>query len=170
MGLTGAVGPVPSPSWKEGGAGSPGEKARQPAQATPGREDQLTLSPEALALVQRLKATDARVRAHEAAHLAAAGGLAQGGAQFTTTRGPDGRPYAVAGEVRIDGGGVPGDAEATLAKSLQVQRAALAPADPSPQDRSVAAQAAALAARARGELARGTDRESRSPGRVDLTA
>lgn len=168
MGVVGAVGPVLSPSWKEAGAGQPGAKAPQPPEEDRGGEDQLTLSPEALALVQRLKATDARVRAHEAAHLAAAGGLAQGGAQFTTTRGPDGRPYAVAGEVRIDGGGVPGDAKATLAKALQVQRAALAPGDPSPQDRSVAAQAAALAARARGELARGDGAET--PGRVDLSA
>ncbi len=37
-------------------------------------------------------------------------------------------------------------------KMQQVERAALAPADPSPQDRRVAAQAAAVEARARGEL------------------
>jgi hypothetical protein len=37
-----------------------------------------------------------------------------------------------------------------------VQAAALAPADPSPQDRAVAAQAAATAQKAQAELARST--------------
>jgi len=102
--------------------------------------------------VAELKATDARVRAHEAAHMAAAGGLAKGGPSFSYQQGPDGKAYAVGGEVSIDSGGVPGNPKASLAKARQIQQAALAPSDPSPQDRAVAAAAAAMAAQALGEL------------------
>lgn len=111
-----------------------------------------------------LRARDRQVRAHEAAHLAAAGGLARGGASFTYTRGPDGRNYATGGEVSIDA--TPADTPtATLAKAQQIQAAALAPADPSPQDRSVAAAAATMAAQARREL------QTKGPGQfLDTTA
>lgn len=119
----------------------------------PREEDGLTLSPEAQRLVAELKATDGRVRAHEAAHLAAAGGLARGGARFSYRQGPDGRSYAVGGEVSLDTGAVAGNPRATLAKARQIQQAALAPGDPSPQDRAVAAAAAAMAVAAQAELA-----------------
>jgi hypothetical protein len=103
--------------------------------------------------LQDLADTDRRVRAHEAAHLAASGGLAQGGASFSTVRGPDGRMYAVGGEVSIDvsRGRTP---EETIARAQTVRRAALAPADPSSQDYRVAAQAAQMQAEAQRELAR----------------
>ncbi len=45
---------------------------------------------------------DREVRAHEMAHLAAAGGLASSGATFTYQHGPDGVSYAIGGEVKID--------------------------------------------------------------------
>ena len=99
-----------------------------------------------------LAATDRQVRAHEAAHLAAAGALAQGGANFTTVRGPDGQMYAIGGEVSIDVSAAR-TPEATIAKAEQIRRAALAPADPSAQDYRVAAQAAQLLAQAQRELA-----------------
>ncbi|HEX9010202.1 MAG TPA: putative metalloprotease CJM1_0395 family protein [Holophagaceae bacterium] len=101
-----------------------------------------------------LKARDQRVRAHEAAHLTAAGGLARGGASYTYERGPDGNAYAVGGEVSIDTSPVPGNPAATLAKAQRIQAAALAPADPSSQDRSVAAAAAAMATQAQRDLQR----------------
>lgn len=109
------------------------------------------LPPDDANLVQKLKEEDHRVRSHEAAHQAAAGGLARGGS-FTYETGPDGQRYAVGGEVSIDTSPVDGKPQATMMKMQQVQRAALAPADPSPQDRRVAAQAAAVEAKARGEL------------------
>lgn len=112
------------------------------------------LSPDAKRVVAQLKAIDAKVRAHEAAHLAAAGGVAKGGASYTYQRGPDGKQYAVGGEVPIDTSDVPGDPKATLAKAEQIQKAALAPSDPSSQDRAVAAAAASMAAKASMELAR----------------
>ncbi|TVO53477.1 hypothetical protein FHP91_15750 [Denitromonas halophila] len=102
--------------------------------------------------VAALASTDRKVRSHEAAHLAAAGGLAQGGASFSTVRGPDGQMYAVGGEVGIDvsPGRTPDE---TIAKAQQIQRAALAPADPSSQDYRVAAIAAQLIQQAQRELA-----------------
>jgi hypothetical protein len=64
--------------------------------------------------------------------------------------------YAVGGEVSIDCSPVKGDPQATVAKMQAIQRAAMAPADPSGQDRSVAAAAAAAAAQARQEMAQKT--------------
>lgn len=103
--------------------------------------------------VRALAARDREVRAHESAHMAAAGGLARGGISLETERGPDGRQYAVGGEVRIDTSAVAGDPQATIAKARQIRRAALAPAEPSSADRSVASQAAAMEAAATAELA-----------------
>jgi hypothetical protein len=102
-------------------------------------------------VVAKLRARDTEVRAHEAAHLAAAGGIAAGGASFTYERGPDGKMYAVGGEVPISvqGGNTP---EETIAKMRQVAAAALAPADPSPQDYAVASNARSEEMRALQEL------------------
>lgn len=104
--------------------------------------------------VAALKRRDREVRAHEAAHQAAAGALATSGPSFAYETGPDGRRYAVGGEVSIDTSPVSGDPEATVRKLQQVRSAALAPASPSAQDRRVAAQATAAANEARAEAAR----------------
>jgi hypothetical protein len=103
--------------------------------------------------INELRSRDREVRAHEMAHLSVAGSLSRGGPTFEFVVGPDGQRYAVAGEVQIDTSGVPGDPEATLQKAQQIQQAALAPAQPSAQDRSVAIAAAAMAAEARAEIA-----------------
>ena len=100
--------------------------------------------------VRKMKTRDREVRAHERAHLAAGAGLVKGGASFSMQRGPDGRMYAVGGEVKIDTSSEK-DPEATIRKMQQVKRAALAPADPSSSDRAVAAQAGQIEARARQE-------------------
>ncbi|MEH6565702.1 MAG: putative metalloprotease CJM1_0395 family protein [Halopseudomonas sp.] len=102
--------------------------------------------------IQDLSARDREVRAHEQAHMAV-GGQHAGSVQYDYTRGPDGKLYAVGGEVGIDTAPVPGDPQATIDKMEQVRRAALAPAEPSGQDRTVAAQAAQAIAQARAELA-----------------
>lgn len=104
-------------------------------------------------IVDDLKRRDREVREHEAAHLAAAGGHARGGASFEYTTGPDGGRYATAGEVQIDTSPVPDDPAATITKMEQVKRAALAPAQPSSQDRAVAAQAQREIQQAQAELA-----------------
>ncbi len=124
-------------------------------------------SQEEIQQLQKLRAHDRETRAHEQAHLAAAGGLARGGASFTYQRGPDGRLYAVGGEVKIDTSPVPGDPQATLEKARQIQRAALAPTEPSVQDRAVAAQAARMAVTARAELAKEqSDHEDQTPNNI----
>jgi len=99
-----------------------------------------------------LKKTDQEVRQHEAAHLAAAGGYAKGGASFEYTTGPDNKRYAVGGEVNIDTSEEK-TPEATLQKARQIRGAALAPASPSGQDRAVAASAAKMEAEAKQEIA-----------------
>ena len=109
------------------------------------------LTAEERRIVAELQRIDRQVRAHEQAHLAAAAGLARG-VSFRYASGPDGRRYAVAGEVRIDTAPVEGRPEATIRKAQQVRAAANAPANPSAQDRAVAAQAAAMEAQARQEL------------------
>jgi len=110
------------------------------------------LTPEQQQEVNRLRAIDRKVHAHEQAHMAAGAGLT-GGASFQYTRGPDGRQYAIAGEVtlNVSSGQTP---ESTIERASQVQAAALAPVDPSPQDRAVAAAAALMESQARAELSR----------------
>lgn len=93
-----------------------------------------------LALLRELQKADQAVKAHEMAHLAAAGGYAKGGASFSYQRGPDGQNYAVGGEVQVDTG-KEATPEATIQKMQIVRQAALAPIDPSPQDQRVAAHA-----------------------------
>lgn len=109
--------------------------------------------PQAQQLINELAARDQEVRQHELAH-AAAGGQYAGAPTFEYQRGPDGRLYAVGGEVHIDTSPIPDDPQATLEKAEVILRAALAVTEPSSQDRSVAAQAAMMATEARAELAR----------------
>jgi len=104
-------------------------------------------------VLRRLRARDREVRAHENAHIAAAGELVRGGPSYTLQQGPDGRSYAIGGEVQLDVSEVPDDPEATVNKSERVRRAALAPAQPSPQDFRVAGSANQMAARARIDIA-----------------
>jgi len=113
-----------------------------------------TLTEEEQKQVEDLKKRDAEVRAHEQAHLSASGGLAQGGASLTYDNGPDGKRYANGGEVSIDVSSVPNDPQASLIKAQKIRRAALAPSDPSSQDRSVAADASRMEAEARVEVAK----------------
>ncbi|MGH1470829.1 MAG: putative metalloprotease CJM1_0395 family protein [Cellvibrionaceae bacterium] len=102
-------------------------------------------------MIQELSARDREVRAHERAH-AAVGGQHAGAPTYTYQRGPDGVSYAVGGEVSISTSKVAGNPQATIEKAQQVRRAALAPAEPSPQDRRVAASATQMESEARQEL------------------
>jgi hypothetical protein len=122
------------------------------------------LSPEAAAQVTKLKARDADVRAHEEAHVAAGGSLITGGPTYSYQRGPDGKSYAVGGDVSIDTAAVAGDPKATLAKARQIVAAALAPADPSGQDESVASQAQGMAANAQAQVTKAAGAGSGAKG------
>lgn len=125
---------------------------RAAGQGASGAGQQGKLSADEQATVAKLKARDKEVRQHEQAHLSASGGLATSGASFTYERGPDGVNYAVGGEVSINTS--PGKTpQETLSRAERIRAAALAPADPSGQDRAVAAAAAGMAYQARAELA-----------------
>jgi hypothetical protein len=109
------------------------------------------LSEEERKQVEELKKRDQEVKTHEAAHKAAGGQYVRGAASYTYQSGPDGRRYAIGGEVKIDSGKVEGDPQKTIEKGETIRRAAMAPAEPSSQDRQVAAKAAQMVAEARME-------------------
>jgi hypothetical protein len=128
------------------------ERTRSDAQAARDKAAEAHALKEQQEQIAELAKRDREVRAHERAH-AAAGGQFAGSPVYETTRGPDGVSYAVAGEVSIDTGKIADDPQATLDKAMQIHAAATAPAEPSAQDRQVAAQAVRMAAEARAELA-----------------
>ena len=98
------------------------------------------------AQITDLQARDAEVKAHEAAHQGGGGGAAT----YTFQQGPDGKMYAIGGEVSISlkTGSTP---EETIANAMQVVAAATAPANPSSQDMAVAASAKSMIIKAQQE-------------------
>lgn len=120
------------------------------------------LSQEERRRVQQLQQRDREVRAHERAHLMAGRELVVRGASYSYQRGPDDKQYAVGGEVTIDTSPVRGDPQATREKARRIRETALAPAQPSNQDRSVAARATQMAMQARIEILRQREDESTS--------
>ncbi len=131
---------------------TPTKDAAQSGQGRAGPKSGHDANPEEQRQVRELQARDRDVRAHEQAHRSAAGPYAMGGASYTYQVGPDGHRYAVGGEVRIDTAPIAGDPHATLQKAQTVQRAALAPAEPSAQDRAVAAAASRMAMEAQADI------------------
>jgi hypothetical protein len=116
--------------------------------------------------VVALKARDTEVRVHEAAHAASAGGLG-GRPSLEYATGPDGRRYAVSGEVSIDmsPGRTP---QETVTRARTIRAAATAPASPSAQDMAVASAAARMEAEAQREIlqAHQAEVEGRSEART----
>ncbi|WDE11651.1 putative metalloprotease CJM1_0395 family protein [Thalassomonas haliotis] len=131
--------------------GQEASASREPGQEAQSESEQFAEEQE----IQALRARDLEVRAHELAH-ASVGGSATGSPSYTYEQGPDGRKYAVGGEVSVDLSPVSGDPQATIAKMQKVHAAALAPAEPSSQDKQVAATASRIILQAQSELA-GTD-------------
>ncbi|WP_420845014.1 putative metalloprotease CJM1_0395 family protein [Marinobacter iranensis] len=146
----------------ESGSDRPVEQASANERARPQRsstENARGFDESELEQLTELKARDREVRAHEAAHQSV-GGQYTGSISYVYQRGPDGAQYAVGGEVSIDTSPVRGDPQATIDKMRVVRAAALAPAEPSSQDRAVAAEAMQLMLQAQVEL-------SSEPGRSD---
>lgn len=108
------------------------------------------LSQDEKRLVTDLQSRDSEVRAHEAAHQS--GGASTGGASYTYQKGPDGRMYAIGGEVSISfsSGSTP---QETIANAQAVIASALAPADPSGQDMAVASSAMVMMMKAQQQVA-----------------
>ena len=111
-----------------------------------------TLSDEDQRVVELLKQRDSEVRAHEQAHVGAGGGHVTSGPSYSYQTGPDGKRYAIGGEVGIDTSMNSGDPDGNLQKARAIIRAAMAPAEPSSQDVRVAASARAMESRAQQEI------------------
>ncbi|MEM9064605.1 MAG: putative metalloprotease CJM1_0395 family protein [Planctomycetota bacterium] len=133
-------------------AGDAGEPDNAPDAKADRGPDGEPLSDEEQAQLDQMRDRDSEVRTHEQAHIAAAGELFRGGPYYEYASGPDGKRYAVGGRVSIDTS--PGQTpEETIQKAARIRAAAMAPAEPSSTDRSVAAKADRMAAEARQELA-----------------
>ena len=102
-------------------------------------------------VINQLSKRDREVRSHELAH-ATVGGSTTGSPSYSFEVGPNGKKYAVDGEVKVDLSIVAGDPKATILKMQKVYDAALAPINPSPQDIRVAASATRKILTAQSEL------------------
>lgn len=96
------------------------------------------LTPREEKLVQQLERIDKDVHEHELQHYLAAQPYSRAPEYFEVT-GPDGRRFAVSGITAFDASPIAGDTEATIRKLDSLVRAALAPREPSEEDRRVAA-------------------------------
>lgn len=144
-----------TPEYKTGPGGQP-EKDHEHAGAARDAKSQANdidsaEAQQEKAIIAELSARDREVRAHEQAH-AAVGGPFAGSPQYSFQSGPNGKQYAVGGEVSISLSPIAGNPEATIRKAEVVHRAALAPAEPSSQDRAVASQATQMKLQAQIEL------------------
>lgn len=149
--------------------GERGEKQRPDGASEKTAQNGQQLDEAQLKELRELKTRDREVRAHEQAHQAV-GGQYAGSISYTYQRGPDGNQYAIGGEVSISTSPVQGDPQATIEKMRTVRAAALAPAEPSGQDRAVAAEAMQLMLQAQVELTSenretGEASQDREPGR-----
>jgi hypothetical protein len=102
-------------------------------------------------VINDLENRDTEVRSHELAH-SVIGGSFTGSPNYSYETGPNGKRYAVDGEVSVDLSVIEGDPAATIAKMQKVHAAALAPADPSTKDIQVAASAIQIILQAQSEL------------------
>ncbi|MFH1449946.1 MAG: putative metalloprotease CJM1_0395 family protein [bacterium] len=110
--------------------------------------------------VAKLRQRDTEVKNHEAAHIAAGGQYVRGGAHYAYQEGPDGRRYAVGGDVSISTGPEK-TPEESIRKAQIVRNAALAPSDPSSADTQIAAAASKMEMSARQELTQQKTEETR---------
>jgi len=131
-------------------------KTDRPGSGVSGRD----LSSKEKAVVRELEMRDREVHAHEQAHAAAGAGIA-GAPSYSYETGPDGRRYAVDGEVAIHVRTGSDDPQVAIQQYEQVVRAALAPANPSSHDRAVAANAQTKIAELQAKAA--SERQSKSP-------
>ncbi len=162
---------IQSPALMQQNQGLNNATQTKPGQSTANKAGAAAVLTEEQQLeIQKLKDRDREVRNHEQAHLSAAGGFAISGASFTFAVGPDGQRYAVGGEVSIDTSAIPNNPEATLRKAETIRRAALAPAQPSAQDHSVASKAAAMARKASVEMLRSQLPQKTSGANLDVKA
>ena len=119
--------------------------------------DPKELSQDEKRLVKDLSSRDSEVKTHEAAHQAAGGGMA-GAASYTYQQGPDGKMYAIGGEVSISTP-VSSSPQEALKNARTVAASALAAGSPSPQDFSVASSAKVMEMKALQEISKKAQEE-----------
>jgi len=126
------------------------EQEAKKAQETQEKNNPDKLSDDEKRLVKDLASRDAEVKAHEAAHQASGGGMT-GAASYSYQQGPDGKMYAIGGEVSISmkKGSTP---EETIANARQIAASAMAPGSPSPQDFAVASSAKVMEMKAQQQI------------------
>ena len=124
------------------------------------------LTPEQQQVLTELKVIDTKVRTHEQAHIAASGGLSASSPSYSYQVGPDGKKYAVGGEVNITF--IPtGDPEKDIVGAEAMKAAALAPVDPSSQDQSVARNADQIIAELKQQIVEQKDEARKASEQAD---
>lgn len=136
-----------------------GQESKPSSSQTPKGIDGQELTEEEQQKVKEMKERDEEVRVHENAHKSA-GGQYAAAPTYTYETGPDGKRYITDGEVSIDIGEEK-DPQSTIEKMQVVKRAAMAPAEPSGQDRKVYQEANQKEAAARQELAEDKKEEAK---------
>lgn len=136
-----------------------GQESKPSSSQTPKGIDGQELTEEEQQKVKEMKERDEEVRVHENAHKSA-GGQYAAAPTYTYETGPDGKRYITDGEVSIDIGEEK-DPQATIEKMQVVKRAAMAPTEPSGQDRKVYQEANQKEAAARQELAEDKKEEAK---------
>lgn len=136
-----------------------GQESKPSSSQTPKGIDGQELTEEEQQKVKEMKERHEEVRGHENAHKSA-GGQYAAAPTYTYETGPDGKRYITDGEVSIDIGEEK-DPQATIEKMQIVKRAAMAPAEPSGQDRKVYQDANQKEAAARQELAEDKKEEAK---------
>ena len=136
-----------------------GQESKPSSSQTPKGIDGQELTEEEQQKVKEMKERHEEVRVHENAHKSA-GGQYAAAPTYTYETGPDGKRYITDGEVSIDIGEEK-DPQATIEKMQVVKRAAMAPAEPSGQDRKVYQEANQKEAAARQELAEDKKEEAK---------
>jgi len=144
-------------------------KAENKPELLKSKEEKLE-QPEVKVEVRKLEMTEQEVIAHEQAHKSV-GGDVTGPISYTYTTGPDDKRYIDGGEVSITAG-KGSTPEETIKILEKVRAAALAPAQPSPQDLRVAASAASqiqqtLTEISRNDYAEAVDKEENPFENVD---
>jgi hypothetical protein len=125
------------------------EKRAEEAQQSDNPEN---LSSDEKRLLKELSDRDSEVKTHESAHQALGGGLT-GAASYTYQEGPDGKMYAIGGEVSISTP-TSSNPEEAIRNAQTVAASALAAGDPSPQDFAVASSASIMEMKAKQQEAK----------------
>lgn len=137
------------------------DKQQDEQSNTPGIDK--NLSSEEQQQVTELKIRDTEVRAHEQAHIAAAAGINASAPSFGYKTGPDGKQYAVSGEVNVSFT-QSNDPRENIDKAQTMKAAALAPAQPSSQDLDAARSADKIIADAEKQLQQEIDQKIKGIG------